>query len=244
MLVHETVEQVTIVRWLGHDAVVIGLLVGTFFCTQLPRKGLGGTEVGIAKQVQRAEATPVTIIAAVLHVVEAVILFADQADARLRAAEGETLTGIQIADAAGAAGDLYPGALTKFRPGGNDVDHAHQRIGTVGRSVGASENLNALDIFNGQRNIGPVDRCQARSINRTAVNQDLHAPGLADVGAVVVHVGQVAGGIAHHHAGHQPHQFWHVACARATNQLPVDHRHTARHLCRALFQAGSAEYGG
>ena len=160
----------------------------------------------------------------------------------MRSGKTEALAGVDVADTAVAARDFDAAALAELRSAGHDVDHAHQGIGAIGRGIGAAEHLDALDILNSQRDIGPVNSSQTRAIDRATVYQHLHAPGFGDIGAVIIDVDYVAAVVADHHAWDQTHQFRHITGSGCANQLLVDDRHAAGDLRSALLQARRTEY--
>ncbi len=122
------------------------------------------------------------------------------------------------------------------RASGEDVDHRHQRVGAVADGIGAAKHFDALDVFDGQGNVAPVHRGQARTVHRAAIDQHLHAPSIVDVAAVIVDGRLVAGAVADHHPRYQAQQLGYVTCAAGVDQRAVEHGHAAGHRRRGLFE--------
>lgn len=225
-----------------YGRVGVGPLVAAFLGRQLPVDALARVEGMAGADVEAVEAAAVAVVVAGPVAVEAVVLHAGQRQAQVPAVPAHALAGVEIVDAALAAGDLDPRAMAVGRAAGEDIDHSHQRVGAVTDGVGATEHFDALDIFHGQRDIAPVHRRQARAVHRATVDQHLHASGVVDVTAVVVDGRLVAGTVADHHPRHQPQQFGDVAGAAGLDQLAVEHGHAARYCRRGLFEASGGQY--
>src|SRR5690606_38500041 len=67
----------------------------------------------------------------------------------------------------------------------NNVDDPEKGVGAVGGGVRAAHDLDALDVFNRERDIVPVDGGEAGLIDGAAVDHDLHATAVAIGGTVV-----------------------------------------------------------
>ena len=57
---------------------------------------------------------------------------------------------------------------------GLDVDQAVHRIGAVDEGAGASNNFDALDLAEGNRNVLPEDPAKELVVNLTPIHESLH----------------------------------------------------------------------
>ncbi|MNE23959.1 hypothetical protein D3C80_1172320 [compost metagenome] len=216
-------------------------LVAAFLEGQLPVQRLAGIQLLADAQVEAAEPLAVAKIAAVRLVVEAVVLLPRQRQAQVAALPALAVAGVPVVDAALAMGYLQARAVAVAGGAGEDVDDRHQRIGAVADRIGAAEHLDALDVLDGHRNVGPVDLGEAGAVHRAAIDQHLQAAGLVGAAAVVVDGCAVAILRHHQHAGHQTQQFGQAARTAGADQRAVEHADAARDCRRGLLQAGSGE---
>lgn len=220
-----------------YRGIGVGALVAAFLGRQLPFEGLVGRQGVAGAEVEAGQPAAVAVVLAVLVLVEAIVLHAGHRQAQIAAFPAEALAGIEIVDAILALGDLQSRAVAVGGAAGEDVDHGHQRVGTIADGIGAAEHFDAFDILDRQRDIAPVHGGEACAVHRTSVDQHLHAPGVVDVTAMVVDGRLVTGAVADHHAGHQAQELGDVSCPTGADQLAVEHGHAAGHCGRGLFQA-------
>lgn len=225
-----------------HRAVGIRPLIATVLGVELPVEALPFIEVVADRQAQTIQASTVAIIGAVAVAVETVVFLAGQRQAQITAIPPGALTGIKVVDATLAARDLQTRAMAVGWVAGDDVDHRHQRIGAVADRVRAAKYLDPVDVFHRYRDIAPVHRRQAGAIHRAAIDQHLHAPCFAGVGAVVIHRRLIAVDAADHHSRYQPQQFADVAGTAGADQFAIENGHASGHFRRRLLQSRGRQH--
>ena len=157
------------------------------------------------------------------------------------AASLATVTSHEAVDAIVADLQVGGAALLILRLAGNDIDDAEERVRAVSRGIRSTHHFDALDVFDGDRQCGPVHLTEDRRIHATAVNEYLHAARVAITKDKVRRAGDAAV-MGHNHARHQPQQVEDIARPGGLDFLTVYDRHRHGRLIHALADARSGEH--
>lgn len=181
--------------------------------------------------------------ARVVDAAEAVVAGAGGRDAHPQAVVAVAPAGLEVGDAVVAQVGLGSAALVLARVAGDDVDHPEKGVGPEGVGVGAADDLDALDLVDGEGERRPVDPAEgARRIHRAAVDENLHLGGEVAAQPVVGDPLGVAALLADLHARHQAQQARHVAVAGGADEIPVEDRDGPRRLVEDLGQARGRQH--
>ena len=125
---------------------------------------------------------------------------------------------------------------------GDDVDDGRKCVCTVDCGIGATNHLDALDIFNGQGQVAPVHRAVVRTVDGASVDQYLKASRIGIAQTVIARCPGVVAGISHGKSRHQPQQIGNIAKPGSPDHVLINHRDRSRCFVDRLGQARNRQH--
>ncbi len=140
-------------------------MVAAFFGGQLPVEDLAVVQRMRGAELHARAAAAVAVGLIFIGAVKTTVLLAGERQAEITVTAAEPLAAIPIINAALAVDVFQSGAMAIGGVACGDADHPRQGIGAVANGVGAAKDLDALNIFYGQWQVGPINGGQARSVD-------------------------------------------------------------------------------
>ena len=131
----------------------------------------------------------------------------------------------------------YKGALCVLRMYRDDVDHRHHRVRAVGCGIRPSRHFDARDVLHGDGQHAPVDDCQARLVDRNAIDQHVEASRVIHVRAMVVDRVDRARNLCDFHAWNQAQRIGDVPDAVQMQVFTGEHCDSAGDVLERLAHA-------